>query len=142
MNQAELRILAEERAEDARTLLDAGRWSGAYYLIGYAVECALKACILTHLSKNVGIIFEEGRRRYSENCWTHDLQKLVELASLGMHRDAAITGNANLAKNWLTVKDWKEASRYEQKLQPEAERMFDAVTNDPDGVLPWIKTHW
>ncbi len=29
---------------DAEVLLDAGQWSGAYYLAGYAVECGLKAC--------------------------------------------------------------------------------------------------
>ena len=31
---------------DARALLAAGCWAGAYYLAGYALECALKACIL------------------------------------------------------------------------------------------------
>ena len=38
MNRTELQELALERAREAETLLNAGHWSGAYYLIGYAVE--------------------------------------------------------------------------------------------------------
>jgi HEPN domain-containing protein len=46
VNRAELRQLASDRIEDARILLAGGRWSAAYYLLGYAVETGLKACIL------------------------------------------------------------------------------------------------
>jgi hypothetical protein len=45
MNRIDLQALAEERALDAQALLNASRWSGAYYLAGYAIECGLKACI-------------------------------------------------------------------------------------------------
>jgi HEPN domain-containing protein len=45
MNRGELRQLAETRLAEAQILLRAGMWSGAYYLVGYAVECGLKACI-------------------------------------------------------------------------------------------------
>jgi len=49
VNRAELRQLAEDRILDAEHLLAAGRWSGAYYLAGYAVECGLKACIMARV---------------------------------------------------------------------------------------------
>ena len=39
------RRLAEQRITEAQALLDAGLPSGAYYLAGYSVECALKASI-------------------------------------------------------------------------------------------------
>jgi hypothetical protein len=42
VNKDELRQLAQDRILDAKALLAARRWSGAYYLAGYAVECALK----------------------------------------------------------------------------------------------------
>jgi hypothetical protein len=45
VNRTQLQQLAEERVRDAEALLNAGQWSGAYYLAGYAVEFALKACI-------------------------------------------------------------------------------------------------
>ena len=45
MNRIDLQNLANERIAEAKILFDAGKWSGAYYLAGYAVECGLKACI-------------------------------------------------------------------------------------------------
>ncbi len=45
VNKTDFERLTEERVNDARALLAAGRWPAAYYLAGYAVECALKACI-------------------------------------------------------------------------------------------------
>lgn len=44
--KAEFQELAELRLEEARVLLDQGKWDGAYYLAGYAVELALKARII------------------------------------------------------------------------------------------------
>ena len=41
MNRADLQAMAEERVKDAKALLDGGRWEFAYYVSGYAVECAL-----------------------------------------------------------------------------------------------------
>ena len=46
MNRLEFQQLAEVRVREAEALLAVGLWDGAYYLAGYAVECALKACIL------------------------------------------------------------------------------------------------
>src|SRR5262249_10273775 len=45
MTRADLQQLSRLRRREARVLLDAGHSAGAYYLVGYAVECALKACI-------------------------------------------------------------------------------------------------
>jgi len=45
VNKVEWRALAEARVLDAEALLAASRWPAAYYLIGYAVECGLKACV-------------------------------------------------------------------------------------------------
>jgi hypothetical protein len=56
--------------------------------------------------------------------------------------DADAAANAALDVNWRTAKDWSETSRYEQKTQAEAQAMYDAVANDPDGVLAWIRIRW
>jgi HEPN domain-containing protein len=111
MNRGELQQLAEDRAEDAQILLAAGRWSGAYYLAGYAVECGLKACVLVHIERT-GVIFED--KKYAERCWTHDLEDLVTLAGLQQSMAVDGTTNANLADNWQVAKDWNELSRYQQ----------------------------
>lgn len=139
MNRAELRQLAEDRILDAQALLAAGRWSGAYYLAGYAAECGIKACIMRHV-ENTGAIFQD--KRYSEKCWTHDLEALLELAGLTATLQADTAVNADLSRNWVIVKDWTETSRYEQKTQAQAQTIYDAITNDPHGVLPWIRIRW
>ncbi|MBI1903151.1 MAG: HEPN domain-containing protein [Planctomycetia bacterium] len=134
-----MRQLAEDRILDAERLLTGGRSSGAYYLAGYAVECGLKACILAHVEAT-GAIFQD--KKYSERCWTHDLEELLRLANLKPTLDADAAGNSALSGNWAVAKDWRETSRYEQKTQPEAQAMYDAVAADPNGVLAWIRTRW
>ena len=51
-DRATFQQLAEERLAEARALLKAGHPSGAYYLAGYAVECALKAKIAMQFRAN------------------------------------------------------------------------------------------
>ena len=46
----DFRRVALQRAEDAQTLLRAERTTGATYLAGYAVECMLKAMVLSRAS--------------------------------------------------------------------------------------------
>lgn len=142
MSRAELRQFAEDRILDAQALLAAGRWTGAYYLSGYAVECGLKSCVLAHIERT-GMIFKD--RKYLRSlgdCWTHDLDQLVQLAELKAERDRAGAANANLFISWGTVLLWRETSRYEQKAPKEAQDIFNAITHPTDGVLPWIRLHW
>jgi HEPN domain-containing protein len=139
VNRAQLRQLAEDRILDAAQLLAGGRWAGAYYLAGYAVECGLKACIMAYVEAT-GVIFQE--RKFSEKCWTHDFEELLKLADLKPTLEADTATNAAFATNWTTAKDWEETDRYEQKTQAEAQALSDAITNDPNGVLPWIRIPW
>jgi hypothetical protein len=139
VNRAQLRQLAEDRLLGAECLLAGGRWSGAYYLAGYAVECGLKACIMAYVEAN-GAIFQD--KKFSEKCWTHDLEELLKLAGLKSAMDADAASSANLFGNWAVVQDWEETSRYAQKTQAEAQALYNAIANDPDGVLPWIRVRW
>ena len=77
MNRQELKRLADDRALDAEALIAAGRWSAAYYLAGYSVECALKSCVLTYID-NSGVIFLD--KKFAEKCWTHDVEVLLAAA--------------------------------------------------------------
>jgi hypothetical protein len=139
VNRAELQQLAADRILDAQALLAAGRWSGAYYLTGYAVECGLKSCVLAYVERT-GVIFED--RKFLEGCWTHELERLVNTADLQRKLGPAKAANPALARSWDIAIGWKETSRYQQKTQPEAEELYEAVTNDPNGVLRWIQICW
>jgi HEPN domain len=52
VTRTEFQQLADVRIDEARVLLAQGKYDGAYYLAGYAVECALKACIAKLTNKD------------------------------------------------------------------------------------------
>jgi len=45
LDRKDLQELSRVRLKEATALMQAGFFDGAYYLAGYAVECAIKACI-------------------------------------------------------------------------------------------------
>jgi hypothetical protein len=125
--------LAERWLVDAKRMLNERRWSAAYYVAGYAVECGLKACVLARLMVEPEVIFDN--RRYSENCWTHDLFDLVKLAGLEPARVADIAANRALGENWSLVKDWSEKARYETTPHRKAKKLYAAIAEKPNGVM-------
>ena len=135
---ADVRV-AEAAALLAAALLAAGLWSGAYYVVGYAVEFGLKACVLARVERT-GIVFED--KKFSEKCWTHDIEALLALADLVSQRDADAPSGSLRRRHWVTVKDWDETSRYARSDQARAETLYRAITDTTDGVLPWIKQRW
>jgi HEPN domain-containing protein len=139
VNRAEAKQFAEDWVVDARALLDAGRWHAAYYLVGYAVECALKACVLSYID-NTGIIFQD--KKFAEKCFTHDIEVLVKTANLEVVRGLDNQANPALENNWQIVKDWNVDIRYLQRTEVEARKLYDAVTDNANGMLPWIKDRW
>ncbi len=137
MTKADLQQLAEERIIDAKVLLDAGRWGCAFYVAGYAVECGLKACIA-----NLFKLESFPEKTFSDKCYIHDLERLLSLAGLKSELDVEGAANVNLYNNWSTVLGWNETRRYEQKTQAEAQAIYAAITDTPDGVFAWIRRQW
>ena len=142
MNRSQLQRLATIRLADAEALIDKGRWAAAYYLTGYAVECGFKACLLKYLGESGAVFGEPNYLRRLADCWTHELPKLVDLAGLNADFGAARGANLALDAYWSVTKDWKETSRYEERPEAEAKTLYEAVTNNPDGVFRWIQSRW
>jgi HEPN domain-containing protein len=137
VTRSEFQQLADVRIDEAGVLLAAGKWDGAYYLAGYAVECALKACI-AKLTKADD--FPDKDR--AAKAWTHKLDELITVADLRATRLAQETADPDFAKNWDAVKKWNEGVRYERKSDAEARALHDAIADPAHGVLTWIKRHW
>jgi hypothetical protein len=114
-------------------LLKNKKYSGAYYLAGYAVEFGLKACIAKKTKRH-----SYPDKDLAIKCYTHDVEKLVELAGL----KAALNADPDLLVNWGIVKDWDESARFERKTRAEAQARYNAITDTAHGVLPWIRLHW
>jgi HEPN domain-containing protein len=138
VNTAELQWLAEERLREAKALLRLRCWSGAYYLAGYAVECGLKACIIKCLMTTDQ--FPE--RKFSEQCWTHDVERLVSLAGLKAKCDSDAAADPTLDEYWGIVNDWTEASRSVRTTKTTAEKLYRAIADKKHGVFQWIKSPW
>lgn len=136
--RAEFQALAEQRLVEPKALLDVGSWDGAYYLAGYAVELALKACIIKMLMETDAFPDKE----LSKNCYTHAIEKLVGQAKLDGQRKAATDVDPDLFANRALARDWSEEKRYHRIEQSEAEALFTAIADGEHGVLPWIKTRW
>lgn len=111
---------------------------GAYYLTGYSVECALKACIARQTNRH-----DFPNKKLANEAWTHDLQKLVQLAGVGPELDRDIKASQALQLNWTIVKDWSEAVRYDTSITPaQARDLYSACTARRTGILPWIRARW
>lgn len=142
MDRKKLQKLAKIRLKDAAALLGRRRWSGAYYLCGYAIECALKACLLRYISESGAIFSDPSYLKRLADCWTHDLVKLVNLAGLDADFGTARAANPTLDNFWIVAKNWKETSRYEERTEAEAKALYEAVNHNPDGVFRWIQSRW
>ncbi len=128
--------LAELRAEEARILVRNRKQQGAYYLAGYAVECALKACIAKQTRKHE---FPPDRD-YAREIYTHNLSKLLQQAGLEMQLQNEMKASPTLANNWNVVKTWSEDARYKVSGL-KGNDMYLALSG-PNGVLTWLRKHW
>lgn len=142
MNRALWQQIAEERLLAADALLAANLWSSAYYIAGYAVECGLKSCILKRVAAAPEVLFQEGGNKFSSDCWSHDIEKLVKLADLETVRSTDIAASLAFGANWGIVSKWSEKSRYQSKLQAEAQELYNAIADNANGVMGWIRACW
>jgi hypothetical protein len=132
----DFKILARLRAGDARILASHGHQQGAYYLAGYAIECALKACIAKKTRRSEFPPHPLELR----NIYTHDLNVLLKTAGLEKQLEKDMKSNPKLAANWNTVKDWNQDSRY-SSAGLNGSDLHKAITGG-NGVLSWIRKHW
>ena len=137
IHRSQLQKLARARLRDAKALFDAGQWSGAYYLSGYAVECGLKAAIAKQFSAST--IPDPTHVR---SIYTHKLPALVNVAGLQTRLDADSQSDPDLELNWGVVKDWDEGSRYEIWSRSDAEGMLSAISDRRHGVMKWLRSVW
>jgi len=135
MNRRDFQSLAETRLSDAQALLASGRFDGAYYLAGYAVECALKACIAKNTQRH-----DFPDRTTVNGSYTHNLNGLLNIAQLDSSLRTDL--DAILRVNWATAANWKEDSRYARTTQKEAEDLFSAIADRRHGVMSWLRRRW
>lgn len=124
------RLASERRYQDAIALRSAGRWNGAIYLGGYAIECSLKSLICYIEGKIVVTetkMFNDG----VQGANLHNLGQLLAHAGLNPEsmRRADRSGKLNEASRTV-VNFWEMTElRYEAKVRyrNDCERFMAAV---------------
>lgn len=117
-------------------MYDGGLYSGAYYLAGYAIECALKAKIAADFREN-----EIPELRRVQSIYTHDLGALLGLAVLKERLDAEKESHPELYQRWGAAREWSESSRYKVWTEEDASGILQAIDGD-DGILQWLRDRW
>ena len=136
LTRSNLQALSLEKKADARLLIENGRWSNAYYLYGYSIELALKACIARKfLAETIP------DKKLMLQTYTHKIAELVALADLktalaAKRQDEAFDGR------WRFIEQWSEEARYAMYEEHEARAMQDAIEAEHVGVFQWIAGYW
>jgi hypothetical protein len=138
MNRTKFQELADLRIDEALVLSAGGKYDGAYYLAGYAVECGLIACIAKLTNQHDFA----PKPKFIHDHNSHEIEKLLKTAGLTAQRDTDAATDPDLQANWGVVKDWTEETRYERKTEAQAQKLIAAITDAAHGVLTWIKQRW
>jgi len=138
MDRTDLQRICECRLKEARILYEHGRFDGAYYLLGYALECSLKSCIAKQIKEHV-----VPDKDLINKFYTHKLNDLLGFAGLRPKFEEACMADNDLKLNWAVVGNWSEACRYRHNFEwKETKDFFDAVHNERSGVLKWLMNWW
>ena len=122
------RAAADERWKDARCLHRAGRYLGAIYLCGYAVECELKAGVCS--LRRVG-----GLKESEAKSLGHRLFLLLDAA--GVRKP--LTGNRDLYVAFQNINDRSSTEmRYSGRggSKGQSQRFLD----DSRDLVAWLRT--
>lgn len=138
MNKSDLEALVDIRVKEAKLLLDNNCYEGAYYLLGYALECAIKACIAKHVKEH-----DFPDKQLANAAYTHKLGDLLGVAGLKQKLQEKEKTDEEFKLNWAVTKDWSEDARYEHTIEETtAKDFFRVITNEKTGILVWIKSWW
>ena len=135
ITRKDLQELAAARLADAQILYKYKRYDAAYCLAGYAVECALKACLARKTKRH-----DFPDKKDTDKAHTHDLQALLSLSGVG-EKLGDFRDDPALRKQWSIVKEWSETSRYHRSGRERAGIIINAVAG-ARGVLQCLKDYW
>jgi HEPN domain-containing protein len=112
-------------------------YSGAYYLAGYSVECALKACLARETNR-----YDFPDKQRVNASYTHSLEQLVKVAELNFELQKYDQQDSKFQFNWRVTRQWSEESRYQLFSSQKATELISAISERKHGVIAWVKRYW
>lgn len=140
MNRDDLKQVVKVKLKAAKILHQARDHTTAGYLLGYVVECSLKAVICRKL--NLSEYPGSGSKHFDVFA-IHDFDRLLMLA--GYSEEITLSKSPGLFNNWsILTKDWKPEVRYNNTVytQNNIDDKIIALEDTTDGFLVWIKKRW
>jgi hypothetical protein len=137
VNRKDFQVLSAVRLREAKVLLNAGLPDGAYYLAGYAVECALKACIAKSTLR-----YDFPDKKRATESYTHNLTQLILAAKLESAVSQQFDKDPLFQTNWQIVVQWSELTRYQTNSHRMAANLVNAIEDKKHGVMAWLKLHY
>ena len=122
--------LAAQHEQSARVLArDRVAAGQAFFHVGIAAECSLKAYIMWNERLN-----SWPARGLRPDLYTHNLWKLVQIAGIALNTKDPI------GPSWKVVLDWDRNQAHDPKPMPRrvARSMIEAAFG-PQGVVTWIR---
>ena len=120
----------KDRLEEAKILLQQGRYGGSIYLGGYAVEILLKCVICTLLKE------DQLPKIYAE----HDLEAL--LIAAGLRTELKNPSLKATFARWVEVcSRWDVENRYKPSSEisaAEAKKFIENIIQPNEGVEQWL----
>ncbi|QJD77935.1 hypothetical protein [Spirosoma rhododendri] len=141
--------LAQQRLADAAVLLAADQPDTAFYLAGYAIECALKAAVCRTLDQNDFYQPDrtnKGSRYVQDRVFrefkTHNYSDLLVLSGLSAKFEKARTEDGQLETAWTRVRsmNWSEQVRY--NLNSFSVLPVSEFVESVNTIVVWISKYW
>ncbi len=109
LTYGELRAMSDARVRDARALYAAGRYDGAAYIVGYAVEYRLKGRIATSILRSGQFPRSTAEFDRLVRIKSHRMAELLKLAG----RESKIVKGSSIEQAWDQFhSNWSPESRY------------------------------
>lgn len=142
-NCTDLKKIAQARLRSARTLMKADDWHGAAYMLGYVLECALKAVTCKTLNL---VTYPDNTKNDKINSYfmTHRFEQLLIVS--GLEGIFSSRGPQKAWQNWsdFTLEypgDWP-SMRYELKTiwnETKVIKLYENLMEQTSGILTIIK---
>ncbi len=139
LNRTSLKTAAKAKLKAAKILFQAGDNDTAGYLLGYVVECSLKAVICRKLRINE----YPDTGKFQNVFATHEFDRLLLLS--GYSTEIDLVKNPSLFNSWsVLTKDWKPEIRYNMNIYTATaiQDKFAALEDKTSGFLEWVKHKW
>ena len=144
LTKNDFKELAMKRLKTAEFLMQAGEWGMAAYILGFVLECILKAAACNAL--NLTVYPEVGNtkeRRVLDYFRTHDFDMLLVVS--GTSDLFGLTGQGSSSWSGFTQEytgNWTSI-RYEilnQFNEKKVERLYKYIIEEPSGIIPLIES--